>query len=133
MIKAEQAETGEGNALAKEHATPAPEAGQSQIATDHLYEGGNAQRSSRNRRSRREAGSMSAGEHYVNGRSVGVPVRQYRVIFKAWELVNGSFQKVEHSTKWFNTMREAIESPWMNQEGAKIAERGYVISRRPHN
>ena len=33
MIKAEQAETGEGNA-------PAPEAGQSQIATDHLYEGG---------------------------------------------------------------------------------------------
>ena len=58
-------------------------------------------------------------------------LRQYRVIFKAWELVNGSFQKVERSTKWFDTMKEAVDSPWMNKDEAHIAERGYVISRKP--
>ena len=51
---------------------------------------------------------------------------QYRVIFTAWELVEGSMVRVVRSTKWFDTLAEAQSSKWIKQEGATVISREFI-------
>lgn len=48
---------------------------------------------------------------------------QYRIAFLAFENVNGDVRKVQHSTKWFNSLAEAKGSRWMREEAAKLVTR----------
>lgn len=50
---------------------------------------------------------------------------QYRVVFTAFELVNGQMTEVSGSTKWLNSLEEAESSEWMKRDNAVIVSREF--------
>jgi hypothetical protein len=48
---------------------------------------------------------------------------QYRVSF--------TVENVRHSTQWFNSEAEAMNSRWMNEENAEVITREYQAPARP--
>jgi hypothetical protein len=48
---------------------------------------------------------------------------QYRVIFTAWEPVNGQMVETLGSSRWYSSLEEAQESQWFLRENAVIATR----------